>query len=255
MLFRLFLFSLLLIIQAAPAAAIVSIGQSIDDPEEDGLYHTFHLSFDGSQGNSRKQTVHGDLHSGWYHEDHAELLWLEHGYGTSNGITNTDRSFMHLRHRTRIDERWDWELFGQLGRDAFTRLQRRSLAGGGIRYGIAKDSGHRIAILGAGAFYEAESLAAQSGTTDSESKLWRGNLFLIFRQQLSNGIQLSSTTYYQPAISDTADFRLLEQFSLRTPITESMNLKLSADYTFDARPPQTVGKGDLRYRTGLEITF
>lgn len=64
-----------------------------------------------------------------------------------------------------------------------------------------------------------------------------------------------STTYYQPAFSDTADYRMLEQASILVKLRENLDFKVSLDISFDSMPPQTVQQRDLTYSTGLEFNF
>jgi len=249
--------SIVLLALALPEAAlaIVNVSQSVTDSKVDGFEHTLHISGDGAQGNTEKNTVKADILSQWKHGEHTEFLWIEHAYGKNNGKVNTDRTFAHLRHRTQFDNFWAVEAFIQKGRDAFTRLSDRTLLGGGTRLSVIEQEGKRGLYLGLGAFYESEGLSHNLGTTDIASKLWRGNVYAIYKQQINEQVQISSTTYYQPSLSQSSDYRLLEQAALHVAIFSNVQLKISLDYSFDAQPPQTIRQNDLRYSSGLEIKF
>ena len=246
---------LLYLVLPQTAFAIVNVSQSVTDSKADGLSHTLHIGWDGAQGNTEKNTFKGDLLSQWKHEAHTEFLLFDHAYGKSSGVVNTDRTFAHLRHRTQIDNFWAWEAFTQKGRDAFTRLSDRFLLGAGVRLSVLEQEGQRGLYVGIGSFYERERLSQDTGTTDSESKLWRGNIYVVYKQQINAQVQISSTTYYQPALNQGNDYRLLEQAALHVAMFSNVQLKISLDYSFDSQPPQTIGKDDLRYSSGLEIKF
>ncbi|MDX8381951.1 MAG: DUF481 domain-containing protein [Ghiorsea sp.] len=235
--------------------AIVNVSQSVTDSKVDGLKHTVNISGDGAQGNTEKNTVKANILSQWTHGEHTDFAWIEHAYGKSKGVTNTDRTFAHLRHRTRLDDFWAVEGFVQKGRDAFTRLSDRTLLGGGARLSVIEKEGKRGLYVGLGAFYERERLIQDVGTTDIESKLWRGNVYVIYKQQINEQVQISSTTYYQPALSQNSDYRLLEQAALHVAMFSNVQLKISLDYSYDSKPPQTIRQNDLRYSTGVEIKF
>ncbi|MDX8388771.1 MAG: DUF481 domain-containing protein [Ghiorsea sp.] len=237
------------------ALAIVNVSQSVTDSQVDGMSHTLHISADGAQGNTDKNTMKADILSQWKHGEHTEFLLVEHAYGKSSGKVNTDRTFAHIRHRTQLDDFWAVEGFVQKGRDAFTRLSDRTLLGGGTRLTLLEQAGKRGLYVGLGVFYESERLSQESGTTDIESNLWRGNVYVIYKHQINEQVQISSTTYYQPALKQGSDYRILEQAALHVAMFSNVQLKISLDYSYDAQPPQTIGHNDLRYSSGLEIKF
>ncbi len=237
------------------AQAIVSIDQTIADSKQQGLTHQLHLALDGASGNTEKNSIKADLLSQWRHGQHVDFLIVKHAYAKSSGAVNTDRTFLHLRHRTELENDWAAEVFVQTGRDNFTRLSNRSLAGGGARFTAVEDAQSLAVYLGLGAFYESEILNKKVGTTDLDTQLWRGNFYLVFRKVINEQVGISSTTYYQPSIEGGNDYRLLEEASARIQMFENVELKLSIDYTYDSRPPQTVKPNDFRYSTGFEIRF
>lgn len=77
----------------------------------------------------------------------------------------------------------------------------------------------------------------------------------MLKQQFNEQVRAYSTTYYQPAIRDTGDYRVLEQASALVHLHEKLDLKLSLDIAYDSRPPQTVKRTDIRYSIGMALTF
>jgi len=249
------LFFLLALFMPKLAFAIINVEQSVTDNKVDGVRHTINIDVDGAKGNTQTITLRGNLLSQWRHGKHTEFFLLNHAYGKSRGTINTDRTFIHLRHRTQINAPWAVETFAQKGRDAFTRLSDRSLLGAGIRLSAFEKEAVRVFYLGIGTFYETERFSQKSGTTDSQSSLWRGNAYAIYKHQINPQIQLSSTTYFQPSLRDSNDYRLLEEAALHIGMFENIKLKISLDYSFDSKPPQQIGKDDLLYTSGLEFRF
>lgn len=251
----LFLF-LPLSLLSLPACAIVNVEQAIIGRPTEGMHTTIDVLFSGTNGNTDKSSSKVDLLTLWQHEAHTEFLQLQYAYGKSRGLVDTDRAFAHLRHRTAITPGWAVEGFAQVGRDPFSRLTQRALLGGGVRWVLYEVDQKSAGYLGLGAFHEQESLSSKLGTSDAiRSVLWRANSYLVLKRQLNEQVRLYSTTYYQPAISDSADFRLLEQASVLVKLDQHLELKLSLDIAFDSRPPQTVHKRDMFYSTGLEYSF
>jgi hypothetical protein len=125
-----------------------------------------------------------------------------------------------------------------------------------MRWVMFEEEKKSAGYLGFGAFHEQEILTDKLGTSDPrETNLWRANTYLVLKGQVNEQVRLYSTTYYQPDISDTADYRILEQASMLVKMAQNLDLKLSLDIAFDSKPPQTVQKRDLSYSAGLEFSF
>lgn len=240
----------------ASAQAIVNVEQAIIGPSEDGFHNRAEVAVDGASGNTVKTSAKAELLSQWQHGPHAEFLWAQYAYGKSSGVVDTNRYFVHLRHRTMVGEQWGIEAFGQVGRDPFARMSLRTLVGGGVRWTLLESAGKAGVYFGLGGFFEHEKLSPKAGTSDPlDSRLWRGNSYLVLKRQLNDQIRLYNTTYYQPAFKEMADYRLLEQFSVAVGIAKNLDLKLSLDVVHDSKPPQGVKKTDVRYSTGLAVDF
>ncbi len=239
-----------------PVQAIVNVEQAIIGKTEPGLHGSVSLAANGASGNSEKSALKADAQALWQHDAHTEFAQLQYASGQSRGQTDTDRAFLHLRHRTGLAHDRGVEAFAQTGRDRFARLAQRTLLGGGLRWVLREEVGKAAAYLGFGAFHEQESLNGQFGTTDElQSSLWRGNSYLVLKQQINEQVRFNNTLYYQPALSDGSDYRILEQAVLLVKLADRLDFKISLEVAFDSRPPQTVQQRDVLYSTGLEFAF
>lgn len=244
------------VLLSLPAHAIVNVEQAIIGQPSEGMHASVALLANGASGNTDKSSTKLDVLSLWQHDKNTEFLQLQYAYGKSRGLVDTDRAFAHLRHRTALSPVWGVEAFVQVGRDPFARLAQRTLLGGGMRWVMFEEENKSAGYLGFGAFHEHEVLNSQLGTSDPLSvNLWRANTYLVLKRQFNEQVRVYSTTYYQPAVSDTQDYRVLEQASMLVKLAEKLDLKLSLDIAFDSRAPQTVQKRDLLYSTGLEYSF
>ena len=252
----LIIFCVALALSSPLAHAIVNVEQAIIGQPSEGMHTSLDLLVNGASGNTNTSSSKANLLSLWQHGEHTEFLQIEYAYGKSGGQVNTDKAFAHLRHRTAVSQDWSVEAFAQTGRDPFARLTKRTLLGGGMRWIMFEKESKSAGYLGFGAFHENEILTDKLGTDDPrESNLWRANTYLVLKSQLNQQVRVYSTTYYQPAFSDTADYRMLEQAAMLVKMGQNLDFKLSLDITFDSRPPQTVQKRDMVYSTGLEFSF
>lgn len=238
------------------AYAIVNVEQAIIGHPQEGNNSKLELLASGASGNTDKSMVQSNLLSTWQHGAHTEFLQMQYAYGQSRGQTDTDRAFMHVRHRQEISDVWGVEEFLQVGRDTFARLTMRRLVGGGVRRVLFEEPDVSAGYLGVGGFYEQEILSAKFGTTDPiDTSLWRANSYLVLQRQFNEQVRFYNTFYYQPALANASDYRILEQASMLVKLGQRLDLKLTLDISYDSLPPQTVEQRDMRYSTGLEFSF
>ncbi len=250
------LYALCLLGGSGNALAIVNVEQLRIGTPQPGLSGWLDLSLDGSHGNTRKSETGLDARLQWQRGQTTDLLIAAYDYGESDGLRNTNRRFLHARHTQGFAPARAWEAFAQAQTDEFARLSFRGLLGAGLRLTLSEKAEQSAAYLGIGAFFARERLAAESGTTDAgDSTFWQANLYLTLQRRLNDQLSLASTTYYQPRLDDGADFRALEQASLRVKMTARLSFRLSLDVAYDSRPPQRVERTDTRYSTGLRLTF
>ncbi len=238
------------------AFAIINVEEAQIGAPAEGVSGRLNLDVQGLSGNTNKINAGAGGLLQWHGDRLTDFILLHYAFGKSNGRTDTNKAFGHLRHRFEVDKLWAVEGFAQVSRDEFARLSFRGLLGGGIRLTLREEESSRAAYLGLGGFYEREILHLAPNTTDPRrTTTWRGNVYLLLKYRLNEHIRFANTLYYQPAFSRPSDFRLLEEAGLYVPLHGNLDLKLTLEVAHDSRPPQTVKKTDVIYSTGLELNF
>ena len=253
---RILLVALLFVVGTLPAQAVVSMeGLHLQKPTE-GFEGEFDLSAGGASGNTDKADVNAGTRLQWQNGIHTDFLVLSYAYGQSNDVRDTNHGFLHLRHIFQTRDTLAWELFLQAEQDEFARIAFRRLVGGGVRFTLLERRERSAAFLGAGAFYEWETVTTTTGTTDTGTdNTGRGNLYLVLKYHFNNTVRLVSSTYYQPAFDDAADYHAFENATLQVSLTDRLGLRVSVEVRHDSRPPQTVEETDVTYRTGINYKF
>jgi len=237
------------------AHAIVNIEEMRGQQQPDGLNGNASLSISGDSGNTNKSNTSASSQLFWQQGKVTKLIAASYSYGENNRNRNTNKGFVHLRYIKQQTPTRALELFTQAARNEFSRLSLRTLVGAGSRLTLHK-SDYDAIHLGAGAFYLKEKLEKRVGfEDDGTEKFWRGNFYLAIRYQLNDQARIVSTTYYQPALDNGSDFRILEEGSLKIKLTRALDLKLTLELTHDSEPPQAVEETDINYKTGLEYRF
>lgn len=239
----------------APAAAIVNIESARRGADQQGLVGRLDLSLNGASGNTDNFYLTLGHRLQWNHGRATELGIFEYAYGESNDVSDTNNLFLHYRHTEQITERRAVEAFAQAEENEFTRLSFRGLLGAGVRYTLA-DADATGAHLGLGAFFVRENLEERVGLTDGGTDdFWRANLYLSLTRRLDDHIRAVNVVYYQPALEDAGDYRLLDEAALKVKFSDRVDLRISLEVTHDSRPPQAVEETDVSYVTGVEYSF
>lgn len=236
--------------------AIVNVEDMRVAEPSDGFSGKFDFGMAGASGNTEKSNASLGTRLQWHQGKATDFIVLNYTYGESSGVRNTNKGFLHARHVSQSWAKTAWEGFAQAEKNEFTRLSYRGLLGAGLRFSLNNENRQSALHLGLGGFYSIEELEAKTGLTDDGvEKLWRANLYISYKHNLDNGVQLMSTTYYQPEIGNAADFRLSEQAALSVSLSKRMRLVLSLDVSHDSEPPQSVEKTDTSYNTRFEVQF
>jgi len=237
------------------AHAIVNIEEMRGQQQADGFSGNASLSISGDAGNTNQSDTSASSQLFWQRGDVTKLIVASYSYGENSRNRNTNKGFLHLRYIKQQTSTRALEVFTQAAHNEFSRLSLRTLVGAGSRLTLHK-SNYDAIHLGAGAFYLKEKLEKNAGLTDDGTeKFWRGNFYLAVRYQLNDQARILSTTYYQPAFDNGSDFRILEEGSLKIKLAESLDIHLTLEITHDNKPPQTIEKKDINYKTGLVYRF
>ena len=245
---------LLFTLLSGSAHAIVNMEDLHTGEPSAGLSGQLELSLSNSSGNTEKQEYSLGSRLQWHQNQITNYLLLSGSYAESNGVKDTEKGFLHARHMHGLTPFVTAEVYAQTEYDKFARLEFRGLLGGGARLTLLPRAEKGEAYLGLGAYYSEERID-DSFADGGRETLWRANGYLVLKYQASDNTTLVSTTYYQPALKETRDYRLMEQAAMRVKVNDTLSLILSVDYRLNSRPPLGVEKADLNYRTTLSLEF
>ncbi len=240
----------LMLATAAPARAIVNIEDIRASVPPEGVSGRFELNGSSQSGNSNNLRVGTGGRVNWKRGDILDFIVDSYDYGQTSGVRDVNKSFLHARHVVTLNPRWAWEGFGQVEQDEFRRLNYRALLGGGMRRTLIQDDDRVAAWFGFGGFYSTEELSG--GGTEN---LWRANMYVVWKHAIGANAHFATTTYYQPALRDTADFRMSEEAGLTVGISEKLDLGLGLNISYDSQPPAGVQKADTSFSTGIKYRF
>lgn len=178
--------------------------------------------------------------------------------GREAGQIFLNKGFAHVRGSRAFTPVISGEVFLQKEFNDFILLNDRNLVGGGARLRLlsgatGEESGLPLQLyLGIGFMWENEVLDTTPLTetnllrsTNYVSTTWTGNEVMTF----------GLVGYYQIAVSDGHDYRLLLDGSLGFQVTQTFTFRMVLNYRYDNEPPPGIKNYDLELSNGFQFDF
>lgn len=213
------------------------------------------LSLQYDKGNNDYQRINSfglfqiDLDSSYV------LIFYNLEYGLDERDPFSDLGLLHYRHIFPLTAKRQLEYFMQINYDADLLLQLRTVYGLSYRYTIIPKEKYKISA-GIGSMVEYEKLNVTTEDHHRARNLdFRINSYLISQISLNGKASVLLTIYYQPAINDFDDYRILAEATLSSEITKHWSFTLSAMTRVDSKQPATIKRTDIRSKAGLKYQF
>jgi len=245
-----YLLSVVLFVFSSPVLAIVNIEKINIEDDKEPVQGEVGLDFSGSSGNSDTQAVSLAGRVQWNNQS-TQFVVLKYDYAESADVLSADKTFLHYRNIFSSHGSRSPELFLQLQNDEFKLLKLRTLIGGGYRFKLANTK-NGYSRLGAGLFYSEEEY---TDSTNSIEEVTRLNLYFTYQLKINNTTNFVTTTYYQPDIENTSDYRALEQAGFEFKLSDDLLYFLTVDISYDNDPVDDIEKDDTSYKSGIKYRF
>lgn len=217
------------------------------------------LWLDGSlvsrAGNSQGMTLSASAFGGVTRSPH-----LFFGKAAADYATTTKeelivaRSLLHLRYNYETSPFLYLELLAQVQHDYFRRLAVRDLYGTGLRFNFVREDGFEL-FAGSTILLE-QQVISSTDTYPGNSTVWaRSSNYLGVNAALASFVQLNTVTYLQPRLDRPKDYRVLHETIVTLAITKRLAARLSANLTYDRRPPAGVLPADLEVKNTIAVKF
>lgn len=242
----------ILVLGATPSAAQVNIEAFRGKA---GLSGAARFSMSSDIGNVDVVRSDGAANLTLDNDTGAFLVVVRGAAGFLGGKRYANTGVLHLR--------YTWKATGLIHPEAFVqgdyarsrRLDARSLVGAGGRWNLLLAEGLDLA-LGSAVMWERERLDLLPGDPhDDRTSLARLSTYVNLYAATSRGVSLSTTAYYQPALSDFADARFLGTVELTTPIIGPLRQTTVVDFRVDRQAPKGVKDTDVRLSASFGLKF
>ncbi|MDA0334504.1 MAG: DUF481 domain-containing protein [bacterium] len=189
------------------------------------------------------------------HRKGAMLIVLRGAAGFLGGKRYANSGVVHLRYTWKATNLVHPEVFVQGDYDRSRRLDARSLFGVGGRWNLLRTEGQTLAV-GSAIMWERERLDVLPGDPhDDRTSTMRLSTYINLFAATKRGVALSTTAYYQPALADFSDARLLGTVQLTTPIIGPLEQTTVVDFRIDRDAPMGVKDTDVRLSANFGVKF
>jgi putative salt-induced outer membrane protein YdiY len=241
--------------RAVPAAPKAKAKETAA-PNPDRWKVSSELSFTDQSGNSSLQVLTGGVSFSHLQKDDFELEGsVKTRYGKSQKEVVARNHVASLTFDLHPKAMWSPFLYATGERDPFKRLDLRFSGGAGAKFSPVKEKRGEVS-LSLALLYSFEAVRATEEDPESPTRsLGRWSLRANGKRELGNGISLHQTTFYQPVVTEMADYLLQSDTGMKVLLTR--RLALSLEYSLDrtARPPEGVEPDNRLFKTGLIIDF
>lgn len=181
-------------------------------------------------------------------------VWLylaDAGISAANNVQFNNNALAHVRYNyILLDQKLQWETFTQMQQNRLLGLDRRNLLGSGFRWTIAENEKANC-NFGLLAMLELERAKPAPETYG----FGRASSYFSFVWKEPGKFALSSTTYYQPLMGNSADFRMMGQHALAFGIHQFWSFRVEVTHFYDSRPPESVVKSTFNSSIGVAYDF
>lgn len=244
---------LLLLLAGTARSQIVNIESARMQSDTVGWQGGVGVALSLAQNNNKIFGLDAETHL-QYKTSNDQGLWLflfSYNYlkiGDREGFSNYHT---HLRYNRKINEWLRWEFFFQYMNNVVTQIDNRILLGTGPRFKLIKMPKFKL-YCGILFMHENEKELTTPVVKHAD---WRNSSYLSFTWLPNPNVQLISTTYFQPRLSQFSDYRILNQAIFKVKPSPHFSMSVKWNYLHDRFPAGTTQRTTYAFGTGIDYDF
>lgn len=232
-------------------AQIINIEEKRYKDAEEGLQGNIDLNFKYTQNTKSVWQVSNNI-SLLYRKKKLTHLFLNNiSLVRSNNSDLVNYGYAHYRivHVLSEEQFIKWESYAQIQYNSIQKIKDRFLLGSGLRFKLV-DTDSLQFNFGWSLMYEYEET-----TIPEYSSLIRNSNYLSLNWKINKVWEFKTIVYYQPAISDFADFRLSNNTTISHSLTKNFSIVGQIYILYDSRPPIDVPVNNFNASLLLRYKF
>lgn len=247
------LFTALFCSAVATSAQIINIENARMHSDTTGWMGGAGAAFSLNQ--NKEKIIGGSIQAHLQHKTKTDRsLWLilgDYGLLKAGDEKLIAEGFGHIRYNRKLNSWLRWEAFGQFQKNVITQIDSRYLIGTGPRFRIVKNKILRLYAASL-IMYEREKEISASAPVHN---IARSSSYISFTFTPVETTDITSTTFYQPALENFNDYRILNQLKIGVKATKHFSLSLKWNYLFDKKPAGAAPNTTYSLSTGIDYEF
>jgi len=207
------------------------------------------INFNITQNTQQVLTLGINLHAQYQHNKHRILMISDLAFIKAANQNFVNNGYEHLRYSYKVANRITWETFVQAQYNIVLKLDKRYLAGMGPRFKIIKQPHFRV--------YAATLYMYEFQSQDNETIIQynhRLSSYLSFNFNF-NKFDFSSTTFYQPLLSNFNNYRIATDNNIDISISNHFNFRVGFNLLYDTNQPPGIPDVVYIIKNGLSFKF
>jgi hypothetical protein len=248
---RYFVLLIVLCFSLSSSAQILNVESLRRVTDTSGFSGTTSLRFSLKRNTRDFFIIASNIHLQYKMDPHLFLFKTDVAFEQIEGQQLENGLISHIRYNYRLYEQIKWEVFLQGQNNKITLIDFRGLIGTGPRFKLSTSENYKF-YLGTLLMYEYEHL--NDGITPIQRD-FRGSAYFSLSLYPLETLSFSSTTYYQPQLSELNDYRISSQSTLLIDVFEKIAFLINYTFTFDTFPAVGVPNSQYEFTTGLAYSF
>lgn len=186
-----------------------------------------------------------------YQKNRSRFILLNDLNFIKAGSTNfVNSGYQHFRYNYKINKYVTMEAFTQTQYNPVLKLDFRYLLGAGPRLKVLKKENAKI-------YFAALYMYEYDDIVNDAVNLYEHRLssYLTFTFGLFKTVEITSTTFYQPNLENTDDYRIANDSGLEIHINKHLNFKSTFNLLYDTYQPKGIPELVYSFRNGLSVKF
>jgi hypothetical protein len=172
------------------------------------------------------------VHVQYAKHEHKFLFLNDINFVKAGKTDFVNSGYQHLRYSYKIRKWITWENFMQAQYNAILRIQSRYLAGTGPRFRVVKREDFKLYVAALYMYEHEEILNGDQINRDN-----RLSSYLTFTWNMSDNVEFSATTFYQPNLANFSDYRLAGDGAFEIAVNKKLSFRINYNFLYDTKQP------------------
>jgi putative salt-induced outer membrane protein YdiY len=249
------IFILFLLLTLSNIYSQINIEKYRSDSDSTGFSGKADIDITAITGNTDFQFINVGSRLNYNWGASYSFLVIKGGFGWDKGERIFNQALAHFRHVQLLDNFMQLEVFAQTDFNKKRFLTGRELLGAGLRFKLLQSEELKLRF-GSSYFFEHENYDLPANSIHGSNKFAnRLSTYITFEFNIKDDVKFMTVNYFQPQIGKWEDFRIISDASLIVGLSSFVDLTVSFNLRYDAKPPEKIKPTDTITKFGFSFIF